>query len=222
LVCESLTAGVLFERRAEVVARLAGFVDEGRREGRLSGGMGLLQAEGSVGGVLAILQKLSRGKEPVRFSEMTGSLVAMIALPYLGPAAARRELERPVPQASPRQQRSDGLLFTTPLKDAGMRLTYRTLRVLRAIAEHPGASNRQVGDMAEIGDQGQVSKLLRRLQRAQLLANDGLGVGQGAPNAWRLTAIGEQLTDSISMHTSMGEQVAVMRRKTGRAARRAG
>ena len=47
-----------------------------------------------------------------------------------------------------------------------MRLTYRTVRVLMATAEHPGASNRLIADTPEITDQGQISKLLGRLQRA--------------------------------------------------------
>jgi hypothetical protein len=40
--------------------------------------------------------------------------------------------------------------------------------VLIAIGSHAGASNRQVGEAAGIADQGQISKLLARL--------DGLGL----------------------------------------------
>ena len=41
-----------------------------------------------------------------------------------------------------------------------MRLTYRTVRVLGAVGEHPGASNREIAERAGISDQGQISKLL--------------------------------------------------------------
>ncbi len=41
-----------------------------------------------------------------------------------------------------------------------MRLTYRTARVLMAIAERPGSNNREVGNRGEVVDQGQISKLL--------------------------------------------------------------
>ncbi len=52
-----------------------------------------------------------------------------------------------------------------------MRLTYSTARVLEATAQHPGASNRLIGDTADIPDQGQISKLLARLQSLGLLTN---------------------------------------------------
>lgn len=81
-----------------------------------------------------------------------------------------------------------------------MRLTYRTIRVLLAVAEQPGVSNRQVGDSAGIADQGQISKLLGRLQRLELISNTGLGPGTGAPNAWSLTGKGHQFADSIRVH----------------------
>jgi AcrR family transcriptional regulator len=214
LVCDSLSGGkALADWRAQVVARLVAFVDEGRDQGPKGGEVPAMQAAGSVGGVLAILQNLLAGEEAVSFSELASSLVAMIVMPYLGRAVARRELERPVPQAPvPAGSRSQPLPVLS-LKEAGMRLTYRTMRVLLAIAEHPGASNRQIGELAEIGDQGQISKLLRRLQRADLVLNDGLAPGQGAPNVWRLTATGRRLTDGVGADTA---SVSPLRQNRGK------
>ena len=100
-------------------------------------------------------------------------------------AGARRE--------SPAPLRSD------PFKDAGMRLTYRTMRVLSAIAEHPGSSNRQVADLAGLSDQGQTSKLLARLERLGMIVNEGLGQSKGEPNAWMLTPAGLQVTSRIGV-----------------------
>lgn len=112
----------------------------------------------------------------------------MIVLPYMGSAAARRELSRPVPRVE-RQALENGT--TNPLKELDMRLTYRTVRVLLAIAEHPGASNRTVGADAGVTDQGQISKLLTRLEKLGLVTNTGLGPGRGAPNSWTLTEQGQ-------------------------------
>lgn len=53
-----------------------------------------------------------------------------------------------------------------------MRVTYRTARVFEAVAELPGASNRVVAEGSGIHDQGQVSRLLGRLEGLGLLAND--------------------------------------------------
>lgn len=74
-----------------------------------------------------------------------------------------------------------------------MRLTYRTLLVLRTIASNPGANNRRVASLAGIVDQGQISKLLARLERLGLIANAHTGHGRGAANAWTLTQRGTEI-----------------------------
>jgi hypothetical protein len=87
-----------------------------------------------------------------------------------------------------------------PLRELDMRLTYRTVRVLMALAATPGSSNREIGVAAGIADQGQISKLLSRLERLGLVHNQGLAPGKGAPNAWALTAKG--LDVERAMNTS--------------------
>jgi DNA-binding MarR family transcriptional regulator len=74
-----------------------------------------------------------------------------------------------------------------------MRLTYRTVRVLTFIGEHPGASNREIAEGAGIADQGQISKLLTRLERLQLVHNIGEGQIMGSSNEWYLTDRGGQV-----------------------------
>jgi DNA-binding MarR family transcriptional regulator len=78
-----------------------------------------------------------------------------------------------------------------------MRLTYRTGRVLQAIARYPGASNREVAERAGIVDQGQISKLLARLEAAEVITNQSEGNSRGAPNAWRLTERGERVERGV-------------------------
>jgi DNA-binding PadR family transcriptional regulator len=41
--------------------------------------------------------------------------------------------------------------------------------------------------VAGVVDQGQMSKLLRRLEKAELIENHGEGQTKGESNAWRLT-----------------------------------
>jgi DNA-binding MarR family transcriptional regulator len=72
-------------------------------------------------------------------------------------------------------------------------LTYRTLRVLTVIAERPGASNRAIADAAGISDEGQISRLLRRLESRGWVKNSGEGHTKGKPNAWSLTPAGALL-----------------------------
>lgn len=73
-------------------------------------------------------------------------------------------------------------------------MTYRTVRVLWAIAELPAASNREVAERAGVVDQGQISKILTRLEYQGLVVNrGGSGPARGTPNSWWLTERGEAL-----------------------------
>jgi hypothetical protein len=129
---------------------------------------------------------------------LAGPLTSMIVLPYLGAGAAQKELHKPVPE----RQGPPHATSTDPLRDLDMRLTYRTVRVLMAVAEHPSSSNRQIGIASGMQDQGQISKLLSRLHRLGLIENTGIAPGKGAPNAWTLTKKGTQIEQA------MGEQPA--------------
>jgi DNA-binding MarR family transcriptional regulator len=128
----------------------------------------------------------------------------MIVLPYLGKAAVHREQMRPVPalpQGTTRAEYGASRAAGDPLAGVPMRLTYRTARILEGAGEHPGASNRQLADHAGIHDQGQVSKLLARLQRLGLLENEGAHErAKGEPNAWTLTPKGQQVARGIRAH----------------------
>jgi AcrR family transcriptional regulator len=203
--------GVL-ARRDEVLARLAEELDEGRGGGARGAQCTALTAEGLVGAAFGIVYaRLLRG-ERMPLTGLFGELMGMIVLPYLGPAAARREHVRPGPglvsvaDVEPTPVESHG--GRDPLAGRGMRLTYRTARVLACIADEPGASNRIVAEHAGVADAGQISKLLRRLERLGLVVNTGGGHQSGEPNAWRLTALGRQVAGGLSIDAGRREQAA--------------
>ena len=201
--------GVL-ERREEILQGLAAVLDEGRAEGARGVECPSLTAEGLVGAAFAIVYaRLLRGdREPL--TGLLGELMGMIVLPYLGPVAARREQARPAPvpatglaatghavqdaQVTVRAERD-------PLEGVPMRLTYRTARVLAVIAEQPGVSNRGAAEQAGVSDQGQISKLLARLERLGLIANTGAGHARGERNAWTLTLTGRRVAQGIRAYT---------------------
>jgi AcrR family transcriptional regulator len=177
-----------FELRARVCELLRQAVDEGRSyAGPRDGGPSPLAAELVVGGALTVLHARARTREG-ELRALVNPLMWMIVLPYLGAAAANRELTRAAPKRvlAPAPARD-------PLRPLEIRLTYRTARVLEAIAREPGANNGQVAAGAGIADAGQASKLLARLARAGLVENTGVGQPRGGANAWRLTAAGAQL-----------------------------
>ncbi len=214
-VVQALRGGPrVLERRERVLAELARVVDEGRHEAAGSGGCPSLTAEGLVGAAFTIVYgRLIRGeREPL--TDLFGELMGMIVLPYLGPAAARREQTRPLPgpviggsrrervvsvgwgDAVDRGNGGGDLLAGVP-----MRLTYRTALVLEAIAGQPGVSNRIVAELAKVSDQGQISKLLARLERLGLIENTGAGHARGERNAWSLTVMGLRVAHGIRAHT---------------------
>ena len=128
--------------------------------------------------------------------------MSMIVNPYLGPAAARRELELAVPHHSHADRASSENGVGDPFKDLPIRITFRTARVLATIGELGGRgsdpSNRQVADAAGVPDQGQMSKLLRRLEGHGLIENVGTGgYAKGEPNAWRLTQRGQAVSNTL-------------------------
>jgi AcrR family transcriptional regulator/DNA-binding MarR family transcriptional regulator len=198
VIVEALGAGPrVLERRAEILEQVKRVVDGGRaaasaRAARATEESPEVTAEGVVGAVFAVLHTrlLARGREP--FSALLGPLMSMIVLPYLGPRAASFELTREAPKVI-RRKRSARRTARDPLEGLDMRLTYRTVRVLSFIGERPGASNREIAEGAGISDQGQISKLLTRLERLELVSNTGDGQVRGASNAWHLTERGAQV-----------------------------
>jgi AcrR family transcriptional regulator/DNA-binding MarR family transcriptional regulator len=193
-VVEALGAGErVLERRAIVLEELAKEVDRGRFVMNATRTPPEVTAEGVVGAVFAVIHTrlLEGGREPL--TNLLGPLMSMLVLPYLGARAASRELSRPAIEV-----RRDGRVpvrtrSQDPLQGLNMRLTYRTVRVLMVIAEHAGASNREIAEGSGIVDQGQISKLLTRLARLNLVENVGEGQEKGAANAWHLTPRGAQV-----------------------------
>ena len=208
--------GVL-ERREEILARLARILDEGRREGPRGEECTLVTAEGLVGGALGVVYTRLRSSDRRPLTGLLEELMGMIALQYLGSRAARREQRRPAPAPAPRPAppRSGPVSAhaeSDPLDEVDMRLTYRTARVLECIAELGGRgsapSNRVVAESAGVTDPGQISKLLRRLERLGLAVNTGGGHQSGAPNAWELTPLGGKVARRLSVLACDREQAA--------------
>jgi AcrR family transcriptional regulator/DNA-binding MarR family transcriptional regulator len=194
------------ERREEVLAAVIAAVDRGRAQSKASPALSSLTAEGVVGGALSVIHSRLAEDSRQPLLELANPLMGTIVLPYLGSAAARRELGRLLPQRS--RPGKGEMFFADPFKEAGIRLTYRTVRVLIAIAELAGRgvnpSNRLIADAAEINDQGQISKLLHRLECAGLIANTNATLDKGTSNSWALTEKGAQVASTIGAHSENG------------------
>jgi AcrR family transcriptional regulator len=181
----------ILARRNEVMRELASVIDGGRAHGRDQPSP--ITAEGMVGGIGEILHRclLEGRREPLL--GLLNPLMAMIVLPYLGPARAQRELTRSTPltavRASPRP-------MATKVKRPA-RLTYRTVQALDLIAANPGLSNVEVARAAGVTDEGQISRLLARLLGLELVRNAN-GEHRGMRNAWSVTTAGHELLATVA------------------------
>jgi AcrR family transcriptional regulator/DNA-binding MarR family transcriptional regulator len=195
-VIEALGAGkLMLERRAQVLDEIIAALEASAPQARGAGGAPLLTAEGIVGGAFSVVHgRLLEGSGP--FIALHGQLMALIALPYLGPRAAGEELTRTAPDVPLPAKATAGPGSGRLLERLDMRLTYRTVRCLLFIGEHPGSSNREIAQGAEVPDEGQASKLLTRLTRLGLIANTRPH-GPGHPNYWTLTPHGEQVLGAV-------------------------
>ena len=193
LVVEALGCGSpTLEVRRRTLDRAALLIDEGRAEARTGREPPPLTAEGIVGAVFGVIHARMLEHDSRPLGELTGPLMALIVHPYLGPAAAQRELEmtttiRPI---TARRLPAD------PFKDLPIRLTYRTALVLSSIAHSPGSSNKQVANASGITDPGQISRLLTRLRDNGLIEDTGAGPEKGMPRAWALTGRGEGVLEA--------------------------
>jgi AcrR family transcriptional regulator len=194
-VAHALASPAILTHRGEVLDKLTRIIDEGRDASRGSRSPPPLAAHGALGGALGLIHARLITRDPRSLVDLVNPLMSMIVLPYLGPAAARREQHRPLPErpsASPNRRRN-----RDSSSDLEFRLTYRTVRVLEAVAAEPGLSNRELSERAGITDQGQISKLLSRLAGHGLTKNIGEGQAKGEPNAWILTRKGTEFLQAV-------------------------
>jgi hypothetical protein len=221
LVVDAVAAGPrVLRRRMEVLATVAAAVDRGRGEASGRQSPPAVIAEGAVGAVLAVAANRLLEADASRPIELFGTLSSMIVLPYLGSRVARRELTRPPPRLRTPDESSARDPEQRVTQETRGRLTYRTVRVLSAIHDYPGASNREVAQRSGIVDQGQISKLLGRLAARELIVKRAEGHTRGAPNAWRLTERGTSLMRSDGVRAALRTSADPQGERAGRSAER--
>jgi AcrR family transcriptional regulator len=192
-VVDALGAGErVLERRTQALDEVARAIDRARTLDGANSAAPEVTAEGIAGGIFSVLHRRLLDHDEQPLSDLQGPLMSMLVLPYLGTAASTRELRLAPTPAAP-ERRTGRRRRADPLQGLNLRLTHRTVRVLMVIAQHPGASNRAIAHASGIVDQGQISKLLNRLAKLDLIENRGGGQQRGATNSWFLTRRGAQV-----------------------------
>jgi DNA-binding IclR family transcriptional regulator len=110
---------------------------------------------------------------------------------------------KPPAHSSGRRGKTKIATAGTETPNTALRMTALTHEVLSTVASlnatGSNPSNREIAHAAGVKDQGQISKLLARLQTHGLLRNTGGHPAAG--NAWQLTPHGEQLLQASSPAT---------------------
>jgi len=174
-------------RRSRILEILELVIDSGRSRESAAETPALIN-ELLVEGAISVIRARVASREQGGLSPLLDELMGVITYSYIGPPSAVPAPPALTPgkviAAPPEQPRAQS--------QGNIRMTYRTLRVLTALSESPGASNRQVAELAGISDQGQISKLLRRLAEQELIRNEG-AARNAAPKRWHLTDRGRAL-----------------------------
>jgi AcrR family transcriptional regulator len=170
-----------------------------------------LVAEGVMSLVLGIMHAHIVAERPGPFTELLGPMLGLTMAPYLGAQGMQREIEQgdqlaqailngdsrwSLPPEAPRRDTEPGARADSALLPNVGNATARRLReCLLFLAEHPDASNREVGIGVDLVHQSQVSKLLAYLLREGLVTR--CSEGKGKRNAWRLTTYGEEIAQAL-------------------------
>jgi DNA-binding MarR family transcriptional regulator len=191
LVVSSAQAGpAVVARRAEVLEHLAAQLDDERAPARSY--PPLLTAHAVASGVLGVLHARLSRPHPGSLTELTGSLMSFVVMPFLGVRAARRELSHAAGTTT------SPVVSVEVVQDPGKRLSHhREIEVLAVLANDPGLNNREVALRAGIKDRAHISRLMARLARLGLIESTPAPGRPAGAKAWRLTSSGEQLHAEI-------------------------
>lgn len=185
-VIDSLEAGDrVLGRRNLLLAELVAVLGAGRLQA--GDGLGVTpSAEEVVQAALSVLEARIREAGTEGLVEFANPLMALLVLPFHGLPASAQELTVPLP-ARERGKRSSQAVYREP----DLSLSPRSLMLLRAVGEAPDASNRMLARRTGIADEGQISRMLARLEQLDLVCNDS--ASRTGTNAWTLSAKGAQL-----------------------------
>jgi AcrR family transcriptional regulator len=174
--------------RANALEQLRGLLRPPGAEGPAAD-LPAIAEEMLTGSVADILRSRLYSTPPEPLLGLLGPIMSVIAGSYLGSEAAARELRRPAARGRTSRAseafRPDGAREL--LQAHGVRPGHRMMIVVELVSEQPGLSSREIARRAGELDEGQVSRLLRRLSEAGVV-EDVSGVGPGRRRAWRVMA----------------------------------
>jgi AcrR family transcriptional regulator len=164
-----------------------------------------LEPEGVVAAVMGIIHARLVGSERRPLVELLGPLMGIVVAPFIDKALLASEIAKgdelaqqilaqrarlPAPGADEPELADveiPAMLRNPRARRARMCVRYLAAQGRKGISP----SNREIADAVGIANEGQISKLLIRLEGGAAVSKFSHGVGR--PNAWRLTPYGEEL-----------------------------
>ncbi|HEY2283962.1 MAG TPA: TetR family transcriptional regulator [Solirubrobacteraceae bacterium] len=179
--------------------------------GEVPDGASPLAAQAALASVMEIIHSWLSSAERQPLIGLLGPLLGLIVEPLAGREVAIEETRRGDELA---RSTLAGEVVWAPIAPAPVSsevkqpavLANPTARRLREcllyLAEHPQASNREVGMGIGVVHKSQISKLLAQLEEDELAVKHS--AGPGVANQWRLTAYGEEITRALAGQDSSG------------------
>jgi AcrR family transcriptional regulator len=175
-----------------------------------------LAPQGSFASVLGIVVAHLVARSPEPLIDLLGPLSGVAVAPYLDQSEVARQIERGT-QLARRIQAGDPRWFwvrdliprTARTHTPGNARRGRAWECLLFLADHPGASNREVAVGIGVSHRSQISKLLHSLAGAELVSK--CSEGPGKRNAWRVTQIGLEVSQQIPVGIGAGLRASFRR-----------
>ncbi len=160
--------------------------------------------DGIISGVVGVLQLHLAHRSERPFVGLLGSLMAVVAAPFMSSQDLCREIrrcdERVQRSEAQRRKREVALADECARSEMPAVLQNRAARRGRMCVLYlsgvPGASNREIAAGVGLAHESQTSRLLSSLRDAGLLEKESMGVGKR--NEWRLTERGRRAAREIS------------------------
>jgi AcrR family transcriptional regulator len=198
---EALAAGpAALEYRARELELLKHMVDSAAGPARAGRHSSALSAEAVVVAVAGVLHRRIVTGEAPPFAELLVPLSGLALEPYLDERAVTQAQERAERLAHELAQKRAARSARPAAEVAIPRAlsnprAHRSRQCLWYLADHPGASNRAVGEGIGLVRLEQAAGMLARLASQGLLVKRGR---PGYPNAWSLTPHGEQVARALA------------------------
>jgi AcrR family transcriptional regulator len=168
-----------------------------------------LEPEGVLASVMGIIHARLVGSERRPLIELLGPLMGIVVGPFMKRAQVLREVEEgdrlaqaimteraQLPTPGPDEAELGLVEIPAMLSNArAERARSCVLYLATQGARGLSPSNREIAAAIGIANEGQISKLLIRLERGAVVSKFSHGAGR--PNAWRLTPYGEEIATQL-------------------------